>query len=129
MKYAHTCIRVKDLDASLKFYEDTLGLKEVQRLDYPDYEFTLVYLEDENHKGAQLELTYNYDHEGYDLGDGYGHMAYFTDDLKAEHERIKSLGYEATDLTGLEGDEEPRYFFITDPDGYSIEIINEDYYK
>ena len=74
---------------------------------YPDYE---------------LELTYNYDHEVYDLGNGYGHIAVGVDDLEATHQAHKEAGYNVTDLSGLPG--KPKmYYFITDPDGYKIEVI------
>ena len=128
MRYAHTCIRVKDLDASLDFYKNALGYKEVQRLDYPEDKFTLVYLQQEEGEG-QLELTYNYAHPAYDLGNGYGHIGLYTDDLNGEYERIKKAGYEPGDFGKLSGDDEPRFFFVKDPDGYYTEIINANYYK
>ena len=128
MRYAHTCIRVKNLDESLDFYQNALGYKLVQKLDYPEDKFTLAYLELEEGNG-QLELTYNYGHTGYDLGNGYGHMALYTDKLENEYERLKEAGYEITELSQLPGDPEPRFFFIKDPDGYYTEIINEKFYK
>ena len=73
-KFLHTCVRVKDLEASLKFYKEALGFKEARRNDFPEYKFTLVYLQLEDDPDYELELTYNYDHEAYDLGDGYGHI-------------------------------------------------------
>lgn len=127
MKYVHTCIRVKDLEASIDFYQKALGYKVAEKRDYPEDEFTLVYLELPGQEGIQLELTYNYNHPGYDLGNGYGHMAYYTDDLEAEHQRMKDEGIEVGDLGGLSGDEQPRFFFISDPDGYYTEIIRSGY--
>lgn len=124
MKYAHTCIRVKDLEASLDFYQKALGYKEVERKDHPEDEFTLVYMELDNNPEHQLELTYNYDHGPYDLGNGYGHIALYTKDLEGDHKRLKEAGYPVTDLSGLPG-EKPSYFFIKDPDGYKTEIIQE----
>ncbi|WP_161879688.1 lactoylglutathione lyase [Alkalibacterium sp. MB6] len=118
----HTCIRVKDLDKSMLFYEDVLGMKEVRRLDYPDFKFTLVYLALPGDE-VELELTYNYDQEEpYDLGNGYGHIAIGVDNLKDTHEDYSESGYEVTDLTGL-SDGAASYFFIKDPDGYKIEIV------
>ena len=112
-KFLHTCVRVKDLEASLQFYQEALGFKEVRRNDFPEYKFTLDY---------ELELTYNYDHEVYDLGNGYGHIAVGVDDLEATHQAHKEAGYNVTDLSGLPG--KPKmYYFITDPDGYKIEVI------
>lgn len=118
----HTCVRVKDLDKSLSFYQDVLGMKEVRRLDYPDYKFTLVYLALPGDE-VELELTYNYDQEEpYDLGNGYGHIAIGVENLKDTHEEYSQSGYDVTDLTGL-SDGAASYFFIKDPDGYKIEIV------
>lgn len=103
MKFLHTCIRVKDLDASLAFYQEALGFKEVRRNDFPDYKFTLVYLALEDDPSYELELTYNYDHEAYDLGDGYGHIAVGVDNLEESHQKHKTAGYPVTDLSGLPG--------------------------
>jgi len=126
MKYKmlHTCIRVMDLEKSLKFYQEALGLKETNRKNFPEAEFTLVYLADED-KNYELELTYNYNPEKpYELGDGYGHMAFSVEDLEAAHQEQKDRGYEVTELMGLPGNK-PDYYFLTDPDGYQIEIIRE----
>lgn len=124
MKYKvlHTCLRVMDLEKSLKFYKEALGLIETKRKDFPEYEFTLVYLSDED-KRYELELTYNYNPEKpYIIGDGYSHMAFSVEDLESSHKSHKSMGYKVTELMGLPGSP-PRYYFITDPDGYEIEII------
>ena len=88
-------------------------------IDFPEYKFTLVYLQLEDDSDYELELTYNYDHEAYDLGDGYGHIAVGVDDLEATHQAHKEAGYTVTDLSGLPG--KPKmYYFITDPDGYKL---------
>ena len=122
MKFLHTCVRVKDLEVSIKFYQDALNFKEVRRNDFPEYEFTLVYLAFEDDPDYELELTYNYGHGDYDLGDGYGHIAVGVDDLEASHQAHQAAGYTVTDLKGLPG--KPKmYYFITDPDGYKIEVI------
>ena len=121
-KFLHTCVRVKDLEASLQFYQEALGFKEVRRNDFPEYKFTLVYMQLEDDPDYELELTYNYDHEVYDLGNGYGHIAVGVDDLEATHQAHKEAGYNVTDLSGLPG--KPKmYYFITDPDGYKIDVI------
>ncbi|WP_368251886.1 VOC family protein [Enterococcus sp. 2201sp1_2201st1_B8_2201SCRN_220225] len=123
MKMAHTCVRVKDLEASLTFYQGAFDFVESRRRDFPENKFTLVYLtlpEDD----YELELTYNYDHPGYDLGDGYGHIAIAVADLEALHEKHQAAGFTVTDLKGLPGTS-PSYYFITDPDGYKIEVIRE----
>lgn len=126
IKMLHTCIRVKDLDASLKFYKDALGLVETRRKEFPEYKFDLIYLANEI-GGYEVELTYNYDVEKpYELGNGYGHMAIGVEDLEGMRDKHIELGYEVTDLKGLPGDK-PNYYFVTDPDGYKIEVIREGY--
>ncbi|GEK88357.1 VOC family protein [Alkalibacterium putridalgicola] len=121
-KMIHTCIRVKNLEKSVAFYKDVLGMEEVRRLDYPEYKFTLVYLALPG-DGYELELTYNYDQaEPYDLGNGYGHIAIGVNDLEDIHEEYSQSGYMVTDLKGL-SDGAASYFFIKDPDGYKIEIV------
>ncbi|ASW43567.1 lactoylglutathione lyase [Clostridium isatidis] len=118
----HTCIRVKDLNASLKFYKEALGLFETRRKDFPEHKFTLVYLSNEE-GGYEIELTYNYDVEKpYDLGNGFSHIAVGTEDLEGMREKHIALGYEVTPLKGLPGSA-PTYYFVTDPDGYKIEVI------
>jgi lactoylglutathione lyase len=121
MKMAHTCVRVKDLDASLEFYQKAFNFEESRRRDFPEHKFTLVYLTLPG-DAYELELTYNYDHEAYDLGDGYGHIAISTDEIEKLHEEQKNAGFNVTDMKGLPGTP-PSYYFITDPDGYKIEVI------
>lgn len=122
MKMLHTCIRVMDLDASLRFYQQVLGLIETHRKDFPEHGFSLVYLSDAI-GGYELELTYNYGTSTpYEMGNGFSHIALGVTDLKASHEKHQQLGYEVTPLKGLPG-EAPHYYFVTDPDGYKVEII------
>ena len=122
MKMLHTCIRVMDLEKSLKFYKEALGLVETSRKDFKEYEFTLVYLSDES-GSYELELTYNYNPEKpYELGNGFSHIAVATEDLEAAREKHIEMGYEVTPLKGLPG-EAPHYYFVTDPDGYKVEVI------
>lgn len=121
MKYAHTCIRVKDLEASIRFYEEALGYQVTREKDHTKDGFKLVYLALEGDE-TELELTYNIGHEAYDIGNGYGHVAVYAEDLEAEHERMKKAGFDVTELKGLPGDP-PRYFFVTDSDGYKTEVI------
>lgn len=121
-KMLHTCIRVMDLEKSLKFYRDALGLVETRRKDFPEHKFTLVYLSDKI-DGYEIELTYNYDTETpYEIGNGFSHTAVGVEDLEAEREKHIALGYEVTPLKGLPG-EAPKYYFVTDPDGYKVEVI------
>lgn len=123
-KMIHTCVRVKDLDKSIAFYTEVLGMKEVRRLDYPENMFTLVYLALPG-DDYELELTYNYDQETpYDLGNGYGHIAIGVQDLEDTHEEYSQSGYDVTDLKGL-SDGAASFFFIKDPDGYKIEIVQQ----
>jgi len=124
MKYKalHTCIRVYDLEKSIKFYEEALNLKVVRRKDFED--FSLVYLGD-GESGHEIELTYNKGNEPYDLGNGYSHIAYEVDDLENSHKYHKEKGFKVSELGGLEDTEKPLFYFITDPDGYDIEIIRK----
>ncbi len=121
MKFLHTCIRVYDLEASLAFYK-MLGLIETKRKDHSDNGFILVYLSDEDAK-YELELTYNIGNDKYELGNGYSHIALGTMDIEGDHQKHRKLGYEVTELKGLPGNP-PNYYFVTDPDGYKVEIIN-----
>ena len=123
-KLLHTCLRVMDLDKSLKFYKEAIGLVESERKDYPENKFTLVYLTDED-KSHEIELTYNYDQEEpYEIGNGYSHMAVSVKDLESAREEHKKMGYEVSNFSGLPG-EKPKYYFVTDPDGYRVEMIRE----
>ena len=123
MKYKmlHTCLRVMDLDKSLKFYSEAMGLNESRRKDFPKHEFTLVFLQDED-KQYEIELTYNYNPEKpYEIGNGFSHLAFGVDDLEMSRENHMKMGYEVTKLMGLPGTV-PSYYFVTDPDNYQIEI-------
>nr|WP_277985526.1 VOC family protein [Miniphocaeibacter massiliensis] len=124
MKAIHTCIRVYDLEKSIEFYEKALGLKVTKKKDYPEDKFTLVYLGD-GESEHEIELTYNYGHEPYDLGNGYSHIAYSVEDLEDAHAEHVRLGYKVTELSGLSDSNRPKFYFITDPDGYDIEIVRK----
>ncbi len=124
-KMLHTCIRVMDLDKSLKFYTEALGLLETKRKDFPEDKFTLVFLSDKS-GGYELELTYNYNPDKpYEIGNGFSHIAVTVADLEGSRELHKDMGYEVTKLMGLPGSP-PRFYFVTDPDGYEVEIIRAD---
>lgn len=120
VKMLHTCLRVKDLDRSLEFYK-TLGLFETRRLDHSDKGFIIVYISSEVGQ-YEIELTYNIGSDAYEVGNGFSHIAIGVDDLESEQKRMKSLKYEVGELKGLSGNI-PNYFFVTDPDGYKVEII------
>jgi len=121
MKFVHTCYRVKNLEESVKFYQDAFGFEEKRRADFPEHKFTLVYLTLPG-DAHELELTYNYDHPGYEIGNGYGHIAISVADLEAMHAKHQASGYKVTDLSGLP-DRAPGFYFVHDPDGYKIEVI------
>jgi lactoylglutathione lyase len=116
-------LRVLNLERSKKFYEDLMGLRETHRLDFSD--FTLVYLR-EPESGFEIELTFNKGRpDPYSLGDAYGHLAVCVDDLDAERSRYLKAGREPGDIKEMKRDGElaARFFFVTDPDGYKIEVL------
>jgi lactoylglutathione lyase len=122
-KPIHMMVRVKEEARSVDFYRKAFGLEISERVDFPD--FTLIYM-----KGAQspfeVELTVNKGRaEPYSLGDGYGHMAFVVDDLAAEQARMKSAGLAPKDIKQMAHDGKPfgTFFFIEDPDGYKIEVL------
>ena len=124
-KYIHTMIRVLDEERSKRFYENAFGFGEMAR--FPFDSFTLVYLL-EPESGIELELTVNHDRkEPYALGDGYGHIAVVVDDLEAEHRRHQELGYKPTDIKEFlrDGALMAKFFFVQDPDGYKIEVLQK----
>ena len=123
MKMIHTCLRVLDLKRSTEYYSKAFGFTEKARFEFVC--FTLVYMCD-SHTSFELELTENHGRkEPYDLGDGYGHLAVTSDDLEADHGKVKAAGGEATDIKSLEhqGQVLGKFFFATDPDGYKIEVL------
>ena len=122
-KAIHSMIRVLDEARSLAFYEQAFGLKVVDRLDFEN--FTLIYLANDD-STFELELTVNKGREDpYDLGDGYGHLAFSVDDLDAEHARMTEAGLNPRKLVDFApgGEVIARFFFIADPDGYQIEVL------
>lgn len=122
-KIIHTMIRVRDLAPSLKFYAEAFDLKPTLTLDRSD--FALVYLRNAE-SDMELELTYNKGREEpYTHGDGYGHIAVVVDDVVAKRSMLVSQGYQPTPIKEFKADEEliARFFFIQDPDGYKIEVL------
>src|SRR5580698_7783507 len=122
-KLIHSMIRVADLALSLTFYEQAFGMIESHRLDFPT--FTLVYLRDPE-SNAEIELTVNNDQtEPYTHGTGYGHVAFCAPNLEEFRENLISLGFGPGDIKTLSVDATPmaRFFFINDPDGYKIEVL------
>lgn len=122
-KQIHSMIRVLDEDRSVRFYETAFGLKVADRLDFSD--FTLIYLSNAETE-FELELTVNKDQsEPYDLGNGYGHLAVSVDDVDAEHARFEAEGLAPRKLVDFApaGETVARFFFVADPDGYQIEVL------
>ena len=117
MKYLHTMVRVRDLDASLRFYR-LLGLEEVRRKDSPQGRFTLVYLAAPGDASAELELTYNYDDEDYGSARNFGHVAYAVDDIYALCQRLMDAG-----ITISRPPRDGRMAFVRSPDQISIELL------
>lgn len=122
-KTIHSMIRVLDEARSVAFYDKAFGLKVADRLDFPD--FTLVYLSNPE-SGFELELTINKGRTApYELGDGYGHLAVSVEDLDAEHARFEAEGLSPRKLVSFApaGEVVARFFFVADPDGYQIEVL------
>ncbi|WP_028999628.1 VOC family protein [Azohydromonas australica] len=122
-KLIHTMIRVRDLDASLDFYRQVLKLEPAHRLDFP--EFSLVYLRNAEND-FEIELTYNKGcEEAYSHGDGYGHVAVAVDSVAQKHAELVKAGFSPLPIKEFKvGDELlARFFFIQDPDGYKIEVL------
>lgn len=122
-KMIHSMVRVLDEDRSLDFYRRAFGLEIADRLDFDA--FTLIYLSNPE-SGFELELTVNKGRtEAYDLGDGYGHLAVVVEDLEAEHARFEAEGWAPRKLVEFApgGEVIARFFFVADPDGYQIEVL------
>lgn len=111
-------VRVSDLDASLKFYRDALGLEELSRRESTAGRFTLVFLAAPGDHAAQVELTYNWDPEVYTGGRNFGHIAYAVDDIHAACQRLQDHG-----VTILRPPRDGRMAFVRSPDGISIELL------
>ncbi len=127
MRYLHTMVRVGDLDASLDFYVNKLGLKEVRRSEYPQGRYTLVFLaapEDEHagitSRAPLIELTHNWDPEDYKGGRNFGHLAYEVDDIYATCQRLMDAG-----VTINRPPRDGNMAFIRSPDGISIELLQK----
>lgn len=122
-KCLHAMVRVLELERSISFYRDAFGLDVADKFDFDS--FTLVYLRNAE-ADFEVELTWNKDHsEPYTHGDGYGHLAFAVDDLDAEHQRFQRLGFAPRDIVAFERDGSlmARFFFVQDPDGYKIEVL------
>ncbi|MDH5552579.1 MAG: lactoylglutathione lyase [Nitrosomonas sp.] len=126
MRILHTMLRVGNLEQSLAFYTQVLGMKLLRRKDYPDGKFTLAFVgyQDEAN-GTVLELTHNWDTSEYDLGGGFGHIAIEVDDAYRACEDTKKLGGNVTREAGPMKHGTTVIAFVEDPDGYKIEFIQK----
>ena len=124
MRILHTMLRVTDLQKSISFYTDILGMKLLRRKDFPDGKFTLAFLgygdESEN---TVLELTHNWDTHSYEMGNAYGHIAVEVEDVYAACEKIKTKGGQVVREAGPMKHGSTILAFVRDPDGYMIELL------
>ena len=127
MRYLHTMVRVTDLEASLRFWRDGLGLQEVRRMDNAQGRYTLVFLaapkdldRSQAERSPEVELTYNWDPEAYTGGRNFGHLAYRVDDIYAACERLQAMG-----VTINRPPRDGHMAFVRSPDGISIELLQE----
>ncbi|GAB4149814.1 MAG: VOC family protein [Sphingomonadales bacterium] len=120
MKYLHTMVRVSDLEESLDFYCNKLGLVELRRHEVEAGRFTLVFLAAPGDADAQVELTYNWDEQGYDEGRNFGHLAYAVEDIYAVCQRLMDQG-----VTINRPPRDGRMAFIRSPDNISIELLQQ----
>ncbi|NND45573.1 MAG: lactoylglutathione lyase [Xanthomonadales bacterium] len=120
MKYLHTMVRVSDLEASLAFYCDQLGLVELRRKDVPEGRYTLVFLSAPGDEDAQVELTHNWDPEELTGGRNFGHLAYRVDDIYALCQKLVDAG-----VTINRPPRDGHMAFVRSPDGISIELLQE----
>lgn len=120
MKYLHAMVRVRDLDASLRFFRDGLGLVETRRRDNPQGRFTLLYLAAPKHPDVEVELTWNYDDEVYGSARNFGHLAFSVDDIYATCAHLQSMG-----VTINRPPRDGRMAFVRSPDLVSIELLQD----
>lgn len=125
MRILHTMLRVGDLDKSLHFYTEVLGMNLLRKRDYPEGKFTLAFVGygDEQHDTV-LELTYNWDTHHYDLGNGFGHIAIEVDDVYEAVEKIRDKGGKVVREPGPMKHGNTILAFVEDPDGYKIELLS-----
>ena len=120
MKYLHTMVRVADLEKSLHFYRDLLGLLELRRIENEGGRFTLVFLAAPGDDAAQVELTYNWDPEDYGIGRAFGHLAYEVEDIYAACEKLQAGG-----VTINRPPRDGRMAFVRSPDNISVELLQK----
>jgi lactoylglutathione lyase len=118
MKYLHTMVRISDVDASLRFYVDALGLEVIRKSENPAGRYTLIFLAAPGQTEAQIELTHNWDESGYTGGRNFGHVAYAVVDIHAACQRLQAHG-----VTIARPPRDGRMAFVRSPDGISIELL------
>jgi lactoylglutathione lyase len=126
MRILHTMLRVGDLERSIRFYTEVLGMSLLSRKDYPEGKFTLAFLGyGKNPEHAEIELTHNWGVERYELGNAYGHIALGVDDIYKVCDRIRAAGGKITREPGPMKHGTTVIAFLEDPDGYKVELIEE----
>ena len=124
MKFLHTMLRVRDLEKSIAFYTNVLGMKELDRTENQQYRYTLVFVGFATQADSTtIELTHNWDTNEYDMGNAFGHIALGVEDIYAACDKIRKLGGNITREAGPVKGGSTHIAFITDPDGYQIELI------
>jgi lactoylglutathione lyase len=124
MKLLHTMLRVTDLEKSIEFYTNVLGMSVLDRSENSEYRYTLVFVGYQDQPGGTtIELTYNWDTNSYEHGNAFGHLALGVTDIYATCDNIKALGGNVTREAGPVKGGSTHIAFITDPDGYQIELI------
>ncbi|EPL1600925.1 lactoylglutathione lyase [Acinetobacter baumannii] len=127
MRMLHTMLRVGNLEQSLKFYTEVLGMKLLRKRDYEEGRFTLAFVGyDDEENNTVLELTHNWDTSSYDLGNGYGHIAIGVEDAYKACEEIKARGGKVVREAGPMKGGVTVIAFVEDPDGYKVELIQQD---
>ncbi len=126
MRILHTMLRVGNLEKSLHFYQDIMGMKLLRKEDYPEYKFTLAFVGygDES-ETAVIELTHNWDTESYDLGNAYGHIAIGVEDVYKTCDKIKESGGKVVREAGPMQGGDTVIAFVEDPDGYKLELLED----
>ncbi len=126
MRVMHTMLRIGNLEKSLHFYIEIMGMKLLRKSDYPEHEFTLAFVGyGDEEETAILELTHNWDTESYDLGNAYGHIAIGVDDVYKACDKIKEMGGTVVREAGPMQGTDAIIAFVEDPDGYKIELLED----
>ncbi len=124
MRFLHTMLRVGDLQRSIDFYTQVLGMQLLRKTDNPDYKYTLAFVGyGKNPEHAEIELTYNWGVDAYEPGTAFGHIALGVSDVYAACEKIGAAGGQVTRAAGPVKGGSTVIAFVTDPDGYKIELI------